>query len=318
MLLRETLVAVPEGAEEIRLQLPHLQLAALAWGDPNGKPLLALHGWLDNAMSFVKLAPALAAAGYRVVAIDFVGHGFSDWRPAGQTYLMLDNCFDVQAAVMALGWTQFTLVGHSMGAGVASLLAGAHPSVVEKLVLIDGLGTLTTPDKDAADQLGQALARWIGYQEKTQNKDDKEQVSSFSGRVYSSIEAAAKARMKGVGAVDYAAALQLCQRALQQNDLAEPDAGWFWRSDSRLRHPSPFRLTETQNLSFMAAIEAPTLYLEGDKGLMLDRPEIVTRLKTIKNIQKVALAGGHHLHLEEASFKAVEEEIVKFLSKLES
>lgn len=314
MSISETLVAVPEGAEEIRLQLPHLEMAALAWGDPAGKPLLALHGWLDNAMTFIKLAPALAAAGYRVIALDFVGHGFSDWRPAGQTYLMVDNCFDVQAAAMALGWTKFTLIGHSMGAGIASLIAGAHPEVIEKIVLIDGIGTLTTADKDAADQLGQALARWIGHQEKNQNKDDKEAVSAFSGRIYPNVEAAAKARMQGVGAVDYAAALALCQRALQQNDLAEPSAGWFWRSDSRLRHPSAFRLTEAQNLSFMTAIQAPTLYLEGDKGLMVKRPEIATRLKAIKNAQKSLLSGGHHLHLEEASCQAVTTEIIKFLS----
>lgn len=314
MLLNEMLVPVPEGAEEIRLQLPHLELAALAWGDPKGKPLLALHGWLDNAMTFVKLAPALAAVGYRVVAIDFVGHGFSDWRPAGQTYLMLDNCFDVQAAAMALGWEKFTLVGHSMGAGVASLLAGAHPEVVEKLVLIDGLGTLTTADKDAADQLGQAMARWIGHQQKNRNKDDKANVSSFSGRIYATIQAAAKARMQGVGAVNYLAALALCQRALQQNDFAEPSSGWFWRSDSRLRHPSPFRLTEAQNLSFMAAITAPSLYIEGDTGLMIERLEIATRLQAIKNVQKSSLAGSHHLHLEEASCQAVTARILQFLN----
>lgn len=313
MFLNESLVAVPQGAEEIRIKLPHLALAALAWGDPKGKPLLALHGWLDNAMTFVKLAPVLAAAGYRVVAIDFVGHGFSDWRPAGQTYLMLDNCFDVQATVMALGWEKFTLVGHSMGAGVASLLAGAHPEVVEKLILIDGLGTLTTPDKDAADQLGQALARWIGHQQKIRHADDKDAVSAFSGRIYASVAAAAKARMQGVGAVDYAAALVLCQRALQSNDFDQSSPGWFWRSDSRLRHPSPFRLTEAQNLSFMAAIQAPTLMIEGDKGLMVERLEIATRLQAIKNAKKLTLAGGHHLHLEEASCQAVTAAILHFL-----
>lgn len=312
MSLNQTLSAVPEGAEEIRLKLPHLELAALAWGDPEeGKPLLALHGWLDNAMTFVKLAPALAAAGYRVVALDFAGHGFSDWRPAGQTYLLLDNCFDVQAAVMALGWKNFTLIGHSMGAGVASLLAGAHPKGIEKLVLIDGIGTLTTADKDAADQLGQAMARWIGHQEKNREKDV---LSSFSGKIYPNIELAAKARMLGVGAVDYPAALHLCQRALQAADPADASTGWFWRSDSRLRHPSAFRLTEAQNLSFMAAIEAPTLMLEADKGLMVKRPEIATRVQTIKNAQKLLLAGGHHLHLEEASCEATTAEIIKFLS----
>jgi len=285
MLLNQTLSAVPEGAEEIRLKLPHLELAALA------------------------------AAGYRVVALDFAGHGFSDWRPAGQTYHLLDNCFDVQAAAIALGWKQFTLVGHSMGAGIASLLAGAQPSVIEKLVLIDGIGTLTTADKDAADQLGQAMSRWIGYQQKSQKNDDKDVVSAFSGKIYPSIDAAAKARMLGVGAVDYPAALQLCQRALQAVDPADANTGWFWRSDSRLRHPSALRLNEAQNLSFMSAIEAPTMMLEGDKGLMVKRPEIATRVQSIKNAQKLSLAGGHHLHLEETSCEATTAAVINFLNE---
>lgn len=306
------LLPVPAGAEEILLRLPHLQLRALAWGDPQGRPLLALHGWLDNAMTFVRLAPALAAAGYRVVAPDFAGHGYSDWRPAGQTYLLMENCFDIQAAALALGWDRFTLLGHSMGAGVASLLAGAHPQAVEKLVMLDGIGTLTAPEEETAAQLGRALGRWIGHQEKYADSDP---LSAFSGKIYSSIQAAAEARMKGVGAVDLEAALQLCQRALQQVDEAHAAGGWFWRSDSRLRHPSPWRLTEAQNLSFMQSIQAETLLVEAEQGLLINRPEIEKRFATIKNAQKAVIAGGHHLHLEASSAGDVITAVLNFLQQ---
>ncbi|SFX06704.1 alpha/beta fold hydrolase [Marinospirillum alkaliphilum] len=310
MTVDNTLHPIPEGAETLTLNLPHLQLAALAWGDPDGKPLLALHGWLDNAMTFARLAPVLAKVGYRVVAPDFAGHGYSDWRPAGQTYLLMENCFDVQAAALALGWSRFTLIGHSMGAGVASLLAGAHPEVVEKLVMLDGIGSLTTPDEEAAAQLGRALGRWIGHQEKYAESDP---LSAFSARIYASVQDAAEARMKGVGAVDFDAALMLCQRALRQVDETHQAGGWFWRSDSRLRHPSPWRLTEAQNLSFMKAIQAPTLLVEAQQGLLINRPEIETRFQALTNAQKSVLEGGHHLHLETGSCDAVAEVVVKFL-----
>ena len=66
------------------LTLAHGRLAALAWGDPEAPTWLALHGWLDNAESFSRLAPLLVEAlGIRIVAIDFPGHGHSQPRAEG-------------------------------------------------------------------------------------------------------------------------------------------------------------------------------------------------------------------------------------------
>ena len=66
------------GFEEVRLSLPHIELAAHLYGPEEGLPVLALHGWLDNAASFARLAPKLE--GLRIVALDFAGHGHSEHR----------------------------------------------------------------------------------------------------------------------------------------------------------------------------------------------------------------------------------------------
>jgi pimeloyl-ACP methyl ester carboxylesterase len=67
--------------EEVRLSLPHIELAAHLFGPEDGLPVIALHGWLDNANSFARLAPRLK--GLRIIALDMAGHGHSGHRPAG-------------------------------------------------------------------------------------------------------------------------------------------------------------------------------------------------------------------------------------------
>jgi len=73
------------AVRELELELPHLRLAAQVWGDPLLPRLLALHGWLDNAASFDRLAPLLCEH-FHIVALDLPGHGRSGHRPPGTWY----------------------------------------------------------------------------------------------------------------------------------------------------------------------------------------------------------------------------------------
>ena len=79
---------------ELNFDVNGLRLTAKAWGDPAGIPTLALHGWLDNANTFDRLAPLLPELD--LVAPDFAGHGFSSHRTAGVHYTSL---LDVQDAL---------------------------------------------------------------------------------------------------------------------------------------------------------------------------------------------------------------------------
>ncbi|WP_306306848.1 alpha/beta fold hydrolase [Nocardia brevicatena] len=54
--------------EFLELELPHLRMTALAWGDPAGRLALCLHGFPDSSWTWRFLGPALAARGFRVVA----------------------------------------------------------------------------------------------------------------------------------------------------------------------------------------------------------------------------------------------------------
>jgi pimeloyl-ACP methyl ester carboxylesterase len=148
---------VTDAGREAALEARHLRLACRLWGPPDGEPTLALHGWLDNAASFDLLAPLLPRL--RICALDLPGHGRSQHRPAGVVYHFVDYVADVLAAADALGWSRFILMGHSLGAGIATLVSAIAPERVSKAVLIEGLGPQASPGGDAAARARGSAAR---------------------------------------------------------------------------------------------------------------------------------------------------------------
>ena len=123
-----------------------------AWGPKRGAPLILLHGGAANSHWWDWVAPRLAGS-FLVLALDFPGHGKSEW-PRPPRYRMEDLVRAVVGFADELGVGCLDLVGHSMGGKVA-LLAGAwHPRRVRRLVVVDA-----TPDVSAD---GLAEMRQIG------------------------------------------------------------------------------------------------------------------------------------------------------------
>ncbi|PSJ47552.1 alpha/beta hydrolase [Zobellella endophytica] len=252
------------------------RLAVMEWGDPRGVPLVALHGWLDNAASFTLLARLLPEV--RLIAIDLAGHGLSDHRPAGQPYYIWDNVAEVQALLDTLGLARVALLGHSMGAGVASLFAGAFPERVSQLFLLDGLAPLDYPADELPAQMAQALLKSGRLQRRAL-------------RPYASVEQAVRARMGGRWPVSREAATWLLARGLR-----EEAGGWYWRSDLALTQPSVVRLCEAQIAAFLRRLTMPVLLVMAESGIGLARVEPLSGL--VPQLELKLLAGGHHLHLE--------------------
>jgi pimeloyl-ACP methyl ester carboxylesterase len=114
-----------------------LELSYLGWGEPGSPDLLLLHGGGLDATDWREVAPALATAGYRVTAPDLRGCGESDWDPDAR-YGVEQTLVDVHELVAHLGLGSFVLVGHSLGAVTACVLAARHPGLVLACVMEDG------------------------------------------------------------------------------------------------------------------------------------------------------------------------------------
>ncbi len=274
------------------LSLAGGRLAALAWGDEDATTWLALHGWLDNAASFSRLAPRLVERlGVRVVAIDFAGHGRSAHREGD--YALWDYCHDLLDAADALGLERLSLLAHSMGAGVAGLAAAALPERLERLVLLDGLGAVTTP----ADQVPVQLRRGLLAHRRPPSRAPH----------YPDSETAVAARVAGGATpIDAETAAPLVARNLE----ALPGGRVGLRTDPRLVRPSPVRLAPEQARALLGAVRCPTLLVEGAQGILGDTERARHAREALPGLVRRVLPGGHHLHLEPGAVEAVAETIV--------
>ena len=112
-----------------------VRLCARDWGG-SGQAVVLLHGLASNARIWDGVAPRLAGAGLRVVALDQRGHGASEQPGSGYDFATVGR--DLASALAALGIERPVLAGHSWGANVALQFAADRPGALAALALVDG------------------------------------------------------------------------------------------------------------------------------------------------------------------------------------
>lgn len=252
-------------------------LTGLRWGSTHDLPVLALHGWLDNAASFAPLAACLG--GVQIFAIDLPGHGKSDHRPPGTRYHLMDYVPAVLEVADALGFNRILIMGHSLGAAIAGLAAVAAPERVRAVILIEGLGPVSEPESKLPGRLRDSVA---GYA----------RVLKRAAPVYPDIETLVSSRAR-ISAMSEASARLLIERNVNHHD-----DGYRWCSDSRLRLDSPAFLTEPQVLACLKAIAQPIQVLLGNDGMLTKRETLSPRLEALSSADVRWFDGAHHLHMD--------------------
>lgn len=282
---------------EIELQVPVGRIAALR-NHGGGPRVLALHGWLDNAASFLPMAPLLRALD--LVAVDLPGHGKSTHLPPGADYSFPGAVASVLDVADALGWERFCLLGHSMGAGIASLVAAACPRRIEKLVAIEALGALA----DAAEHTVRRMREAVAAQRATHGK---------RMRVFPDVDTAVRTRMQASRVPGSGLDVGLV-RLLVERGLMPVEGGYAWSSDRKLTLPSFTRLTEPQVEALVAGIECPTLVIFADPAQPYLADDVRRRRASLlPRGELLVMPGGHHLHMDQP--QPVAAAILRFLAE---
>jgi len=263
---------------DFELQIPLGRITGLR-NDGDGARVIALHGWLDNAASFVPLAPNLS--GTHLVAPDLPGHGGSAHLAPGAEYTSGVAVNAVLDIADALGWQTFSLLGHSMGAGIASLVAASVPERVQRLVVIEALGGLAETVERTADRWREAIAAARALPGKKL-------------RVFSDLTTPVRARMQANQLSEPAA------RLLVERGVRAVEGGYVWSSDQRLTLPTPQRLSEPQLARLVAGIACPTTVVYADPPqAYFPEPLRTQRAQLLPDGRLHVIAGTHHLHMED-------------------
>jgi pimeloyl-ACP methyl ester carboxylesterase len=270
--------------EEVSFNLGELTLTGLAFGDLNDELVLCLHGWLDNAASFLPMMPYLK--GKRVIAIDWTGHGFSSHRSADAHYHFIDYVYDLLLLWESNQWQQIDIVAHSMGGMISSAFAAAFPEKVKSLTLLDSIGFISSEAEESTEHLRKGMLSRL---------KNNMQLSSSSKKkkLHPNLDSAINARVQ-VSDLKFEQAKLLVERG-----SVERDNGFVWRSDSRLRNTSPYRLTLAQAKQFIQDIKTPVQLIYGDKGLSFVQSGLKEFAPLFGNFTSHKLMGGHHFHMEE-------------------
>ncbi len=264
--------------QEVAFDITLGRLTGLRAGNPHGPKVLALHGWLDNAASFVPLAEQFPELD--LVLLDLPGHGRSAHLGPGAEYTFVVTMNAILDVADALGWERFGLLGHSMGAGIASLLSASVPQRIDRLVAIEALGAL-------ADEPGRTTARL------RDSMAAARALRSKALRVFPDLAAPIRARMQ---------ANQLsepCARLLVERGVVAQDEGYVWSSDPRLTLPTLQRFTEPQVREVIAGIECPTrVIFASPPQVYLPEPLRSERAGLLPRGELFVMDGTHHLHME--------------------
>ncbi|MDO9486601.1 MAG: alpha/beta hydrolase [Actinomycetota bacterium] len=254
----EAIANTPEhGDVEVRGAKVH----ARVWGERHLPGLVLIHGGSAHSGWWDHIAPLLSKT-HRVVAIDLSGHGDSGWR---ESYDMATWGHEVIAVADAFIDGLPTVIGHSMGGGVALATVADHPDKVNGLIVID---TPLDPKQLERDGMRPALR---------------------PPRTYAEFEDAV-ARFRTIP--EQAFVLPYVSRHVAEQSLKQREGVWTWKYDpSFLNNQSGDRTLP----EMLASLQCSCICFRGEFGLV--DQQMVERLYEFAGdripVVDLPLAGHH-------------------------
>ncbi|XP_011161347.1 probable serine hydrolase [Solenopsis invicta] len=294
--------SIQHEVKEVEIPVPWGKVAGKLWGSQDKQPILAMHGWQDNAASFDNIAP-LIMKHTPVLAIDLPGHGLSSWIPPGFMYDELIYLLLMKRIKNHFGWEKIKVLGHSLSAMTTYWYGACFPKELQYVIALDVFKFVSMDPIAHITLFANALKAFFKVEKSTVQPSYKTQSEIIE-----------KAR-KGFLVLDDASYKILMTRGTTRKE----DGTYVINRDPRLRAaPIHSVFSQDQLEAYTNLIKCPYLIIKGDENFYAEEKENFYRaLEILKaandKVQFEAISATHHLHLTHAESTAAI--IIPFLEK---
>jgi pimeloyl-ACP methyl ester carboxylesterase len=269
----------PGGPTSHYFYSQRLKLHYVDWGNPE-KPLAVLiHGSRDHCRNWDWVALDLRRH-FHVIAPDLRGHGDSDWAIGGN-YAMVDYVLDVAQLMDAVAREPATIIGHSLGAGVALQYAGTFPQRVKCLIAIEGLGPPALMPQNTPAHF--RMLHWV---------TEMQALARRKTREYKTIDEALVRMREANPHLTVEQARHLTIQGVRRNE----DGTYSWKFDNYTRATSPYLFNLRDATEIWRQISCPCLLVCGDESWATEW-EKDGRFEAFQSAQRVTIKdAGHWVH----------------------
>ena len=273
-----------------------LKLQLWDYGQDGKPPLILVHGGMDHARSWDRIARAFSAD-YHVYAYDLRGHGNSEWAHGGM-YTVPEHVLDLTTLAGIVGKDEpLRLVGHSLGGMIVLHYAGLFPQTLIRAVSLEGIGF--PPQHRIHSPASERLRRWIGA---VRDMDTR------TPRSYPTPEAAAARMSEANPRLSPEVARHLTLHGTNWNS----DGTISWKFDNFVRAIPPLGHDLDDTSEIFSQITSPVLFFWGLKSFAPLPSEDPRYLAIPQKRLIIAPDAGHWVHHDE--LELVVEETRKFLA----
>ncbi|XP_016964840.1 serine hydrolase-like protein [Drosophila biarmipes] len=125
-----------EQYEDVKIDVPWGYISGRWYGNRAERPILAIHGWVDNLGTFDPLIPLLPDY-LGILCIDLPGHGRSSHYPSGVRYSSEEYIHVIPRIMRRYGWQKVSLMGHSLGGFLGFCYTSLAPETVDMVICLD-------------------------------------------------------------------------------------------------------------------------------------------------------------------------------------